>query len=339
MCEHIHRRLPAEAMQDSNAFRRERCYLERVDEALRSREASLRAIFDVYSRVNRNLADDTISNNTMSIGEWLDFCEHMGLFESSQLSLFGAKMIFKWSRIRTALDYTAKSERKLRNLAFEDFLEAFVRVACVMALPTDQEVASAGVADAGEYLIALRSSADEQELLAFVQDRKVGWQHEPKQKVWRCVGHLLTLVTRVVEQNTSRAMHGRADAAVSEAEAEAFEKMRRRGGALAQVQSAAAILDGVRAAASIVRARLLATLRHVDVFNDLADEQLERLCNAMQDSPYERGQCVVEQGDEGDACPALPCPSHPCPSLTFPRLLSPSAGTSSSRATRATPSM
>ena len=66
------------------------------------------ALYDLRNdpHEDRNLADDPISNNTMSIGEWLDVCEHMGLFESSQLSLFGAKMIFKWSRIRSATSFS-----------------------------------------------------------------------------------------------------------------------------------------------------------------------------------------------------------------------------------------
>ena len=39
----------------------------------------------------------------------------------------------------------ACSERRLRNLTFEDFLEAVVRVACVIALPTDRELVEAAV--------------------------------------------------------------------------------------------------------------------------------------------------------------------------------------------------
>lgn len=46
--------------------------------------------------------------------------------ETGQLSPLAAKMIFKWSIIRTAHDYSAASVALLRNMHFMDFLEALV---------------------------------------------------------------------------------------------------------------------------------------------------------------------------------------------------------------------
>ena len=62
--------LPPEARQDANAFRRNVCYLELVDLELRKHEATLRAIFDIYSRFNTNRHDALVSSRVMSVGEW-----------------------------------------------------------------------------------------------------------------------------------------------------------------------------------------------------------------------------------------------------------------------------
>merc|ERR1711965_576189 len=99
------------------------------------------------------------------------------------MSIFGAHMTFKWSIIRTASDYSAASISKVRNMMFEDFLEALVRVASVIALPTDVEVKQAGAEDAGEFLIELINGVLPHHLKAFVDARRVAWLHEPRQAV------------------------------------------------------------------------------------------------------------------------------------------------------------
>ena len=111
---------PPEATQDSNDFRRKFCYVEHTDLQLRKHRSTLEAIYTIYSKTNTNTHDVLQSARTMSIGEWLTLCEHLGLFEIDQLSSFGAKMIFMWSRIRSARDLTAVSRSKLRCLFFED---------------------------------------------------------------------------------------------------------------------------------------------------------------------------------------------------------------------------
>ena len=50
-----------------------------------------------------SLKDDAL----MSIGEWIAFCSHLGLFESRQLAVTQAKYIFIWSRIRSIKDTSA----------------------------------------------------------------------------------------------------------------------------------------------------------------------------------------------------------------------------------------
>ena len=64
-----------------------------------------------------------------------------------------------------------------------------VRLSLLIALPTDMEVSAIGAADAGEYLLELRSSPDE--LAEFVERRKRSWWQEPTQQAGRCVEHLI----------------------------------------------------------------------------------------------------------------------------------------------------
>ena len=186
---------------------------------------------------------------------------------------------------------------RLRNLMFEDFLEALVRLACIAALPTDAEIFETDATDAGEYLLALRS--DPLKLQEFIASRKVGWQREPRQKVHRCVSHLLSYLVRVIESNAGK--RAVSDMRLTEDEVEDFDQQRRKGASLSQLANASALLDGIQAAASICRARLLTALRNVGIFSVMSDRQLETLRDAMIDAPFEHGQFVFEQGEEGDA--------------------------------------
>ena len=198
LCAQIEKSLPPEALQDSNAFRKMVCYNELCDLALSRHKQSLQAIYGVYSKKNQEAGDVLQDSKQMSIGEWLSFVEHVDLFESGHLSHFGTKIIFQWSMIRAHAGHTVKSERKMRHLSFVDFCEAIVRVACIMALPTDVELEAAGAFDAGEFLHALQ---DEGGLEEFVNDHKVGWQSPPRQHVSRCVTHFMSLIIRTIKQD------------------------------------------------------------------------------------------------------------------------------------------
>ena len=61
------------------------------------------------------------------------------------------------------------------------------------------------------------------------------------------------------------------------------------------------LVNGLMAAEAHVREKLLAALRRVDIFSLLTDEQLELLRDTMVASPFEEGDYVFEQGDEGDS--------------------------------------
>jgi len=302
LCDLIRQGVPIEAKQNSNLFRTKHCYHVHTDRVLQREWINLKAIFDTYAKTNTDLSDTLQSSSMLSIGEWMRFLGDVGLLQSGQISVFGAKMAFMWSRVRMQRNITDRSEMRLRSLHFEDFLEAFVRVATIIALPTDHELEESGAADAYEYLKAISGDmgAKSRKLEAYVQEYKSGWLNEPRQGAFRCVHHFANFMVRTIEGNTSRSLHGQADMKTTAGELAEFERRRRNGVLLQQVSAASSLLDGVRAAEAIVRQRLLDGLQRVDVFNKLNFEQLELLGSKMTACPFSEGEYVFEQGEEGD---------------------------------------
>ena len=277
--------LPSAALQDSNAFRKKVCYQMKTSEVLEKHMPSLSSIYVRYAESQQLVTDVLRDDSAMSVGEWLNFCQHLGLVESGQLSIYMAKVIFLWSRIRTAgkevedmaaaatfnarmdalnRDATGidldtwnakkrrefsrkgvdpelraqleKSESKLRHMTFCDFLEGLVRMATILALPTDIEVEEAGAADAGDLLIAMQRDSPS-DYRAFLDS------HRPKQAegAWdsggdpldRRLEHVILLLVRTVENNTSAVNDaGAADGVVQDDEIRRFLKSRSAGGNL-----------------------------------------------------------------------------------------------------------
>ena len=131
LCTHLEATLPPPVMQDSNAFRRARCYIPLVDAELQRHQASLHALYRVYARTNINIHDRLQSARRMSVGEWLRLLDHLGLLKTQQISEWGARMTFVWSKIRASNENgTEEAEMRLRNLTFEDFLVRKRSVPC-----------------------------------------------------------------------------------------------------------------------------------------------------------------------------------------------------------------
>jgi hypothetical protein len=84
---------------------------------------------------------------------------------------------------------------------------------------------------------------------------------------------------------------------IKEFESRRRKKMHRR----ESVHDGEELVNQLLAAEAIVREKLLAALRRVDIFSLLTEEQLELLRDAMIPSPFDEGEYVFEQGDEGDS--------------------------------------
>ena len=116
-----------------------------------------------------------------------------------------------------------------------------------MALPTDDELAEAGALDAGHYLLTFEEQVAD-EFGRFVRGRKQpldrAFASGPRQPIARCVDHLMHLIARVIEANTSRDADGAADLAISASEALNFAHARTRGDTLKQATVGAVGADG-----------------------------------------------------------------------------------------------
>ncbi|KOO26628.1 camp-dependent protein kinase regulatory subunit [Chrysochromulina tobinii] len=228
--------LPPECMHNTNAFRARYLYIKSTSLVLRRHAPSLRALYVKYAEGNEGASANVLDTRSLlSLAEWLALLEHLGLFANEQLTQCDARLIFLWSRIRCCDDYSNASERALRNLSYQDFLEAIVRLAAILALPTDEEIAEAHAADGGQYLLTLEEQATT-EFRRFVHQRKQPLERAtasgPRQPIARCVDHLMHYVARIVEANTSREGDGAPNLEISQLEAANFAKVRTRGAEL-----------------------------------------------------------------------------------------------------------
>ena len=104
----------------------------------------------------------------------------------------------------TVNEQSTKDRIKMTHMAFEDFLEALCRVACLKALPTDDEIRAADAAggsaggNAGTHLIRLQEAPAEYD--AFLLQRRTPWGKMPADgkgkpvPIERCVEHLCELL-------------------------------------------------------------------------------------------------------------------------------------------------
>lgn len=294
---HVENHLPLRAKHDSDDFRSRVCYTDQVANTLLEHVQSLRNLFSVYSRQNRDAGSKYQSTSLMSLGEWLQYVEHLRLIEDGHVSRVTAKLIFKCSRMRVADGLSEVSETKLRSLFFEDFLEANIHLARCMALPTDAEVKHAGASDAGEFLEALR--VDAKVLHKFIGAFRHEWgSMEPRQATWRCVGHFMNFLLRLAQSNTSRTMHGPVDNLITEGEAEEFASRCVKANYEPPSDSAAGLFTVVSAAPDVLRAQLVDALQHSDLFSAVGSSDLDRLVSCMQWHSFNQGEYVYEEEDE-----------------------------------------
>lgn len=187
---------------DSNLFRERFCYLEDVDRVLRRHEPSLRAIFKTIA-IEDKLLPKALREQIgplVTFECWRLFVRSLGLIQSD-LSDREANFCFVASRMSISNPYSARGHVMASGLAFEDFLEAMVRVAGLKGLPDDDDIVSGGFRDAGEMMLYLRANdvpRYERTVLNCSQ-----WGEEPLQPIARCVDHLLSIVVRQIEAKTS----------------------------------------------------------------------------------------------------------------------------------------
>lgn len=309
--------LPREALENSNVFRKTHCYTAPVDGMLKKHEAALWTLYNCYASLDttgyswqdeRQLVDKKL----MSVGEWLEFVTDIGLIEMELITIPMALQCFQWSRIRSLADYSDRSELLLRAFHFEDFLEAFVRLASVIAFPTRAELDEADCTDVAEFLHALRRDQPTR-FSEHLQRRTLSWFERPRQRTHILVGFLFDLALHNVNaslvevarerdptSNAAPPSHRSNKRQISSTDAARFAEYRMAGGLLTHGEIS---VDGGELVAAMQRSetQIMDALRQVPAFEALNEPQLKTLRAAMSVAKFDDGERVFDQGDEGDA--------------------------------------
>ena len=204
-----------EVLQNGFVFRRNHCYTEETDLALRAHEPALRILFTKYSqgegvsqdskelmKQNPSLRIVTRTNKMVSPGGWMCICRDLA-FIGDDLSLDDARLIFQWSRMRVIDEDDPAARQRIENLTFWGFLEGVVRVSQSKAMPTDEEVEKSGYADGGTFLIRLKAE-DPTAYREFIKKNDRAWWETTRQPIHKKISILLNLVMHTLAANLQR---------------------------------------------------------------------------------------------------------------------------------------
>ena len=108
-----------------------------------------------------------------------------------------ASLCLMSSRMCVANPYSVRGHMTSTGIPFEGFLEALVRLSCLKALPTDEEIADAGQETAASFLSWL-AQEDEMRLMKIIGERGTPFGAEPPQPPERCVDHLISIIVREI---------------------------------------------------------------------------------------------------------------------------------------------
>ena len=179
--------------QCSDHFRRAHCYSAAMQATLTESAPSLRSLFTAFNTKDTKMGkmDDV---TRMSLSEWLEFLEAFHL-TGIDVSTRSARLAFIWSRPFVVNEHRLQSQQRLAALSFEDFLEAFVRLALMKAWPNPKklEASGFGTIGVGHYFDQLQAEQPET-YTALLHDRAVPWEYEPFIPDTDCVRLLLALI-------------------------------------------------------------------------------------------------------------------------------------------------
>ena len=216
-------RAPTHLALDPNEFRTRHAYLEPVCDVLAVHEATLRDVFARLSKPSavaasgehtrpRTASPPRVSSPsrgsstsgasspsrasraaipTLSAEQWVQGVRAFGLL-GDDLTEADALRSFAWSRMGIP-DPFKPFKRGGRDglLCFECFLELVCHLACLKALPTDEEIADAGARDAGSY--SSRQKLDNRAAFArFCKERARPWAAEPPTDLAKRLEHTIS---------------------------------------------------------------------------------------------------------------------------------------------------
>merc|ERR1719238_1767034 len=129
---------------DRNAFRRERLYNELIDGILKLHLVSLKAMFQAFCPT-RPGTQQRLRRMPCRSGKrgWEGLLAKAKLFSIKAFTIRHARLAFTWSRMRIADELI--DQAKTTSLSLTDFLEAIVRVADMVWLPSDEDLRAANL--------------------------------------------------------------------------------------------------------------------------------------------------------------------------------------------------
>lgn len=288
-----------------NLFRKRFCYREDVSLVLEDNKETLHSLFSVYASVGNAGKNDLAlleDKALMSSMEFYLLVQHLGLIEMGLISPRRVIEAFLWSRIRCARDYSDKEETRLRHHSFEDFLEAFVRMASIVAVPTLQEVEDAGAADGGDFLLTLCKRAPQKTAQAFLMGRTTGWDDYPCARMFICVKHLLELCRAVVIANCSTDPEKVHTGPLTTKIVEHFCRRRTQfENVPLAAPSTGCDVNALISSMAAIEEHLVQVIASVPAFKGLSEDNVRTLRNAMRPAKFPDGEYVFEQGDIGDS--------------------------------------
>lgn len=185
-----------------DTFRLGVCYKEEMSNRLAACAPSLRVIFAGLSKLTYEAARTAgvklpkpVDNRwilreqgavkwlkvagQVSFPLWRRFLE--GLFSPSILDLRSITLCFQYSIMAVADGNSEEGRLKEKHLPFESFLEAIVRLATRIPLPTDAQLAASGHSRAGPFAAAL--NLNQEELKALAAQQACEWGDVPNTAV------------------------------------------------------------------------------------------------------------------------------------------------------------
>ena len=177
-------RIPGVTLRHPNEFRRHLYGLDSgngklVDDVLRQHEPALRLIFKAICGLKPfTMENGGLANGLATYSNWRDFLRLFNLIDLD-CSERDATLCFAWSKMTTINEQNTKDRIKMTHLSFEDFLEACCRLACLKALPTDEEILWEDEdGNAGVHLLRMQEVPADYD--AFLKERRTAWGQMPR---------------------------------------------------------------------------------------------------------------------------------------------------------------
>ena len=129
--------IPVQGQIDCDDFRRSRFYLESTETVVNSNID----IFSVlYAKYKHHKSVGGLS--LFSLPQWMQFLKDVGLIGSDDGDFTTREAMLAFFNSRMIVVDEVKSRNKFISLTFLDFLEAVARIADMISIPTDEDIAS-----------------------------------------------------------------------------------------------------------------------------------------------------------------------------------------------------